>query len=217
MRPVARVEPVGDRVEPLAGQVDLGAVGEVAARVEPHAEQRVARLGAARAAPPGWPGCRSWPARWQSRSRTAASPGRWRAPRRRRRTGSRHSSAGPDSLRRTCWSAPSPAPPAPPCEAMFSEAISSISFCWRSSSSAMARAISGSVSASELVEERTCRSGFTQAHGDPPSSRDLWAACRVAAEDAPRVTRARTLVTPVAARNAAAARCDISRLRATFA
>ena len=47
-----------------------------------------------------------------SRRRTAAWRDRWRAARRCRRTRSRRSSACPDSLPRTCWSAPSPAPPA---------------------------------------------------------------------------------------------------------
>ena len=47
---------------------------------------------------------------------------------------SRRSSAGRDSPRRICWSAPSPALPARRAETMFSEAISSIPSCCRASS-----------------------------------------------------------------------------------
>ena len=96
---------------------------------------------------------RSAAGRWRSCSRTAWSRARSRASRRRRRTGSRRSSACPDSPRRTCWSAPSPAPRAPRALTMFSEAISSISSRWRPSSWPIASAISGSASCKGGGEE----------------------------------------------------------------
>ena len=133
-----------DRVEPLAGLVRLGAVGQVAAGVEALAQDRVAglqqrlehalvglaagvRLDVGEAAAEELFGAVDGELLGDVDPLAAAvvAPAR-------------------DSLRRTCWSSPSPAPRARRGETMFSEAISSISLRWRPSSPSMARAISGS-------------------------------------------------------------------------
>ena len=96
--------PVMRRLEPFAGHVHRRAVRQVAAggEVEAHEsvaglqqrqEHRLVHLAAGVRLNVGEAG-----------SRTAFSPARWRASRRRRRTRSRHNSAGPDSPRRICWS-----------------------------------------------------------------------------------------------------------------
>ena len=106
---LARDAVVDDRVEP-PGEVDLEAVRQVAAVRELEREDRVARL----QAPPCTRPCSSARLRaaGRSRARRRTAPWRGRSPsaRSRRRPRSRRSSAGPDSPRRTCSSAPSRAP-----------------------------------------------------------------------------------------------------------
>ena len=105
---------VGDDLEGLAGEVERVAVGEVAAVGEVHAEDDVARLAGREV--DGHVGLRAG-VRLDVGVVAAEEllrPRRGRAPRRRRRTRSRRSSACRDSPRRTCWSAPSPSPRAPP-------------------------------------------------------------------------------------------------------
>ena len=107
---VVRRHAVGHHLEPLARHVDGRAVGEMAAggEIEAHEgvaglhqrqEHRLVGLGAGIRLHVG-----------ELAAEQLRRRARWRASRRCRRTGSRHSSAGPDSPRRTCWSSPSPAP-----------------------------------------------------------------------------------------------------------
>ena len=101
---LARDAVVDDRVEP-AGEVDLEAVRQVAAVVEPQREDRVAGLQQPRSRRPCSPARRRAAGRSRARRRRAPSRGRSRAARSRRRPRSRRSSACPGSPRRTCSSA----------------------------------------------------------------------------------------------------------------
>ena len=112
-QPVLLAHAVLHRVEPLAREVRRRPVGQVSAGRQRHAKDGVAgleqrqhdRLVGLRA------GVRLHVG--EGAVRTASWPGRSPGSRPRRRTRSRRSSDGPDSPRRTCWSAPSPAPRAP--------------------------------------------------------------------------------------------------------
>ena len=105
---------VGHRLEPLARLVGRAAVGQVAAGGQVHAHEGVARLQQGHEHRLVGLGARVRLDVGEGRSRTAAWRARWRGSRPRRHTRSRRSSACRDSPRRTCWSGPSPAPPAPP-------------------------------------------------------------------------------------------------------
>ena len=111
---VGLADAVGHDVEPLAGEVDLAAVGEVAAVRQAHGEHRVTGLeqrGVDREVG-GGAGVRLQVG--VVARRRAPSPGRCRSALPGRRPRSRRSSDGRDSPRRTCWTASSRAPPAPP-------------------------------------------------------------------------------------------------------
>ncbi len=66
------VHAVRDDVVQPAREVDLHAVGQVAALVQGEAEDRVARAGRARAAPRRWPSRRSAAGRWRTRAPNSA-------------------------------------------------------------------------------------------------------------------------------------------------
>ena len=80
---------VRDDLVELAREVDRAAVREVAAVVEVHGEDGVARTRARRGRPPRWPASPSAAARWRGRRRTAA----WRARSRAFSTSSTHVAA----------------------------------------------------------------------------------------------------------------------------
>ena len=145
---VVRRDLVGRDVVQAAGDVDLHAVGEVAAVRQREAHDRVARLQQRVVDGRRWPARPRAAGRWRARRRTAPSRGRSRAARSRRRARSRRSSACPDSPRRTCSSARCPGTRGSPAGTKFSDAIISSVRCWRSSSRPIASATSGSTSAS---------------------------------------------------------------------
>ena len=76
-------------------EVDLEPVGQVAAVLQPHGQDGVARLAAPRSRPPGWPESPSAAARWRARRRRAPWRARWRGARRRRPRRTRRSTACP--------------------------------------------------------------------------------------------------------------------------
>ena len=141
-----------DRVE-LAGEVERMAVRQVAAVRQVHAEHGVARLQQRevdrhvrlRA------GVRLHVGVLGAEQLLGARDGA--ATRRRRRTRSRRSSACPDSLRRTCWSAPSPAASSTAWLTKFSEAISSRPVFWR------CRSLRDRVGDLRVGRRRACASG----------------------------------------------------------
>ncbi len=179
---VVAAHAVGHDLEPLAAHVDGRAVRQMAAGVEIEAHEGVAGLqqrqehGLVHLAA----GVRLHVG--ELGSRTASWPARWPASRPRRRTGSRRSSACPDSPRRTCWSAPSRPPRARRARRCSPTRSARSRVCWRPSSRSMVPKSSGSASARDWAKKGFCASRARAAAVGMGGSRSVGGSlCAVAA------------------------------------